>query len=105
MLLKINNLIQNDGNADYKGLDIKKIVRGTQLYPAFENTAYFEYQGEVKTGVDIETVTLEAYEAVRQRIESERPISPEEEIARLRQEDLNNKEAIAELYLMTMGGM
>ena len=28
-----------------------------------------------------------------------------EELANLKQEDLNNKEAIAELYMMTMGGI
>ncbi len=29
----------------------------------------------------------------------------QEELALLKQEDLNNKEAIAELYMMTMGGI
>lgn len=104
-LVKINELVQNHGMCDYKGLDVQKIVTGTQLYPSFENAAYFEYDGDVITSGDIEEITPEVYEAVKRRMEEERPISPELEIERLKQEDLNNKEAIAELYLMTMGGM
>lgn len=32
------------------------------------------------------------------------PVSKDEQIEKLKQEDLNNKEAIAELYMLSMGG-
>jgi hypothetical protein len=94
MLIKVNNLIQNDGRCDYKGLNLSLIVSGTQLYPSFENTAYFEYEGEVKIGGDIETVTPEAYETVKLQIEAEMPISPEEELSQLKQQVVAQQSAI-----------
>lgn len=33
-----------------------------------------------------------------------KPVSKDDEIEKLKQEDLNNKEAIAELYMLSMGG-
>ncbi|MFO1444069.1 hypothetical protein KDN24_12825 [Bacillus sp. Bva_UNVM-123] len=94
MLIKVNNLIQKDGYADYKGLDTKKIVGGSQLYPLNENAAYFEYQGEVNIGGDVETVTPEAYETVKLQIEEETPVSPEEELAQLKQQVIAQQSAI-----------
>lgn len=35
----------------------------------------------------------------------DRPLTPNEELEKLKTEDLNNKEAIAELYIMSMGGV
>ena len=34
-----------------------------------------------------------------------KPVSRDDEIEKLKQEDLNNKEAIAELYMLSMGGL
>ena len=104
-LIKISNLLQINGQPDYKGLDLEKIVPGTQLYPDYDNVAYFEYDGEVAEGGDVRIVTRATYDEHKNRITNQpRPMTPEDEIAKLKQEDLNNKEAIAELYLLSMGG-
>ena len=103
-IVKVNNLITN-GIADYRGLDLSRIVSGSQLYPDYDNVAYFFYDGDVSEGGDVSFVTQATYDEHKKRIENKpRPITPEEKILKLEQEDLNNKEAIAELYLLSMGG-
>lgn len=59
--LKINNLIQLGGSADYKGLNIDLIVGGTQIYflENGRNEAYFQYNGEPVNHTDLEVITEE----------------------------------------------
>ena len=48
--------------------------------------------------------TQEVYYVYEYYVPSQEDLQ-KEELAHLKQEDLNNKEAIAELYMMTMGGI
>ena len=62
--LKITNLIQEDGAADYKGLDLKQIKPGTQIYPEYENTAYLGYKGDPVEHTDITPLSETEYHEV-----------------------------------------
>lgn len=82
-IIKVNNLIQSNGVADYKGLDLAKIVAGSQLYPHDSNVAYFEYEDEtVVSEGDIQTVTLATYETNKLKHEEflKTIVSPKEKV-------------------------
>lgn len=76
IFVKINNLDSN-GRIDYKGLDIEKIIPGTQVYPNSENVAYFGYDGALKSVGDIQVITEQEYLAFRQD-ELSKPAPPSE---------------------------
>lgn len=99
MYLKVNNLIQLGGNADYKGLDINLIVGGTQLYflDNGKNEAYFMYKGDAVDHFDLEVITEEQYQAAKREYEESMPVtvSPEEEIQYLKNE---NEQLFRELF-------
>jgi len=105
MYIKINNLIQKNGVADYKGLDLNLIIPGTQIYPATENTAYFYYNGEKNENADVLGITESEYMAKKSEDESNLSISAEEEIKLLKQENLSIKQSMAELAELILGGM
>lgn len=103
MYIKISKLFNSNGEADYKGLDIKNIKRGSQIYPEGENTAYFEYDGEVIEGNDIQIISLAIYDEHKTRIANQpKPITQEAEIAQLKQSQVEQDELIMSLLL---GGM
>jgi hypothetical protein len=79
VVLKINNLIQPNGLADYKGLDIDKFVE-PPLYPHDENVCYAIYDGTLVNHEDVIVIDLDTYNAVKEHIEKTRPKSPEEQI-------------------------
>lgn len=83
MILKINNLRQQDGKSDYKGLDIDLIEPGTQLYPTKENTAYFKYNGFKNQNSDVIEITESEYIAKKNEIESTLPIPIDERVSTL----------------------
>lgn len=99
VFVKIVNLIQEFGNADYRGLNIKSIVAGSSLYIREldgSTTAYFAYQGEIVNHPDVTEITEEEYHTIyeeemeRIRREQEEKPSPEQEIQQL-------KKSLAEL--------
>lgn len=100
MYIKINNLIQKNGVADYKGLDLNNIVCGTQLYPS-DNKAYFVYDmelnAEIISMVDVEVISESQYLEVKNEIEKESPISLEEEIKQLKEQNTILENAILDL--------
>lgn len=102
-IIEVKNLIQASGTADYKGLDIDNIVSGTQLYPDYDNVAYFHYDGEAVDHADVSVITPATYAEHKQRIDNKpQPLTPEEGLLKLR-EDMNT--AIMELSMaMAMGG-
>lgn len=78
-IVKISNLIQPNGRADYKGLDLEKIVAGSQLYPN-DNTAYFFYTGDVIEHPDVLVISEDEYNAKKVEIESNLPLSIDERL-------------------------
>ncbi|AEH46799.1 hypothetical protein [Parageobacillus thermoglucosidasius] len=78
-IVKVSNLIQPNGTTDYKGLDLEKIVPGSQLYPD-DNTAYFFYTGNVVEHVDVTVITEEEYNAKKKEIKSKAPLSYDERL-------------------------
>lgn len=68
MYIKISNLMNTDGKADYKGLDLNLIVAGSQIYPN-DNTAYLKYNGTAATDNDITELTESDYLAKKNEIE------------------------------------
>jgi len=78
--IKINNLFQPDGMCDYKGLDIDKIVAGTQLYPNDENACYFQFNGSVVSHKDVKVISLTDYQTAYEKMvdSSSQPQEPTE---------------------------
>lgn len=108
MFIKINQLIDSQGRADYKGLDINHIVAGTQVYPPDENVAYFEYDGASVTHPDIKVLTSDEYHAiVKTENERPRPLTPDElqrqEIETLKKQQALMQAAIDDMLMMGGG--
>lgn len=82
--IKISNFIQHDGKADYKGLDLKKNVSGSQIYPENENVAYLIYNGDLVQHGDIEVITETEYQQALDTHDN--IVTPEERIEQLENE-------------------
>jgi hypothetical protein len=82
-IIKITNLIQQNGQADYKGLNLDTIVKGSQLYPENENVAYVKYVGAIPIHSDVSEIAQAEYDSIKQSIENSRPPSLEERIKTL----------------------
>jgi len=83
-IVKVFNLVQDNGHVDYKGLDLNKIVGGTQLYPNYDNVAYFMYDGDVTETTGIQIVTQATYDEHKNRIANEpKPLSDSDRIKML----------------------
>lgn len=101
-IVKVSNLIINNV-ADYKGLDLNKIVGGTQLYPDYDNVAYFFYDGDVIESTYLEIVTEATYIEHKKRIDSApKPITQEQQIANLKSDLTATQEAVD---FLLMGGI
>lgn len=70
IIVKITNLSQPNGKADYKGLDTALIVGGTQVYPTTDNVAYFFYDGEATLSAECEIISREVYDAEKLAFEN-----------------------------------
>jgi hypothetical protein len=102
MFVQINNLINERGQADYKGFDISKNVPGSQLYALENGDNYCVLETTEEVAPDHPDVTIlsaEEYEQKRDEIISKTPpvTDPLED---LRQENAELKQAIAELTMM-----
>ena len=88
-ILKVNNLIQISGAADYKGLNLNKIVTGTQIYPPTDNSAYFYYEGDYAPLKDIQEVDEVTYQQVIEEMSNRTgdTVSSEQEIELLKQKN------------------
>ena len=97
-IIKVSNLFTN-GKADYKGLDLDKIVGGTQLYPKDDNVAYFYYEGDVTGNEEITIIDQAMYEEKKQSIvdEASNTMTTEKEIEQLKQQ--NKELSLATLEL------
>lgn len=97
-IIKITNLL-NNGTADYKGLNLANIQAGSQIYPETENTAYFNYAGELIEHPEISIITQEVYDAARQAVLENMPMSDAERIAQL------EADVATANYALMMGGL
>jgi hypothetical protein len=98
MYIKICNLIQSDGYADYKGLDISKIVSGSQIYPSDENVAYFQYISEesMPDNPDIVIIDDITYKAI---LEEKLSNDYNRGIEDLKKKDVDLQQAVDDLTL------
>lgn len=71
--VKVSNLFTSRGNADYKGLDLDKIVPNTQLYPEGENYCIVGYDGDLPANADLAEVTETDHTALKDQINSTNP--------------------------------
>ncbi|MGG6309777.1 hypothetical protein [Paenibacillus macerans] len=102
MFIKINNFIQLDGKADYKGMDISKNVPGSQVYAIENGDNYCVLETTKETAPehqDLIVLTAQEYGRERDEIISKMAPAPDP-IAELRQENAELKQAIAELTMM-----
>lgn len=101
-IIKINNLQNELGRLDYKGIDISKNVAGSQIYLDNNHTVYLKTQSDIPDDVDILIVSEAEYNTVLKK-HSEETVNGLTEIEILEQ-DMNN--AIMELtMLISMGGI
>lgn len=69
IIVKVTNYIKENGQCDYKGLDLSKIVGGTQLYP--NNTeCYFYYGGQPLNHPDITVIDETTYNQIKESMNS-----------------------------------
>lgn len=103
---KVLNLFDLQGHAQYKGLDLSKIVAGSQIYPIDENVAYLKYVGEDVIDDDLELLTDDEYNAIKEKEDSSRPKSPIEELT-LQNEELQRKQDLMQAAIddLIFGGM
>lgn len=81
--IKISNLINTQGVADYKGLDLTKIITGSQIYPDNENVAYIIYEGEIPSHQDLVEISQSEYEEIKESNRHVPPISIEDRLTAL----------------------
>lgn len=81
--IKISNLINTQGVADYKGLDLTKIITGSQIYPDNENVAYFKYDGEPIEHPDITVIDETTYNNVKNSLNKPPQLSLENRVSAL----------------------
>lgn len=81
-IIKINNLIKSNGEADYKGLDINKFIAGKQLYSSNfikNNTCMvITLEEDIPTHKDVKIVTEEEYNLFKEEIKQNSPKTEEE---------------------------
>lgn len=93
--IKVLNLRQEDGVYDYKGLDLKKVVPQSQVYPGDENVCYFAFRGDLTDSPDVQEITEQQYLDAKAAAESEKQAN--DPITQLQQE-------VADLWYMIMIG-
>ena len=64
---QISKLVQSNGTADYKGLDISLFIAGSQVYD-FSNNLCLVQSNEEKSGTDITVLTEAEYLAAKDTI-------------------------------------
>ncbi len=104
MYIKISNLIQSDGNADYKTLNLDFIVPGSQIYPTNENVAYVEYNKTFEVHDELSEVTKEEFYAVRESLNTHQELTFDERLAIQGQRIQEQEQAIMELTALISGG-
>lgn len=79
-MLQINNLIDSNGTANYKTLNIERIIGGTQLYDLKTNKAYFDYEGDFLPHPDILEISVDEYESIKNTLNKVNGLTIEERL-------------------------
>lgn len=106
MFVKINHLLNERGQADYKGLDISMNVPGSQIYALIDGNNYCVLEtGETILPDHPDLIELDhlTYEQEREEILS-KITPPTDPVEELKKENAELKQAIADLT-MTMATM
>lgn len=101
IFIKVNKLVSNYGTYDYKGLDLSKVVPGSQVYPFdLESNNYcVMIVRETVVHDDIDVLSEDMYLQLKAKIEKDYPVVEDEQskIEQLEQENYELKMATAEL--------
>jgi hypothetical protein len=82
VIVKVSNYIKENGQCDYKGLDLSKIVAGSQLYPN-QTECYFYYDGDPVDHTDITVIDEATYNNVKNTLHNATLPSLEERVSAL----------------------
>lgn len=85
MYFKILNLLKENGNADYKTLDILKIVIGSQVYDNSNNIAYIEYNESYSPHSDLVEITQSDYDNAKIALLAQEGLTLEERVMSVEQ--------------------
>ncbi|WP_373845539.1 hypothetical protein [Clostridium sp.] len=81
--IKINNFYNQFGQPDYKGLDLKQILAGSQLYPTGVTYCVVATNEELATlPTDIEELTADQYNT--EKANMPKPADPQNDIDTLK---------------------
>ena len=98
LFIKVSNIKTIFGSVDYKGLDLNKIVAGSQVYVDDFSSAYLATtEGSLPENVNIEIIEESEYLSVREAQHSEIQ-SEKDRLKQLEQDSLTALIAISELY-------
>lgn len=102
-IVKIKNLLKEDGVADYKGLDISMNVPGLQLYSKDLQNAYIvTNQEEIPENDDLTEITQGEYDAFKQSLLGEQENSGPTVEERLAASEAKNDELTQAVADLTM---
>lgn len=111
MYYKIKNLIQPNGNADYKGLNVNLFIPGKQVYDLQSNECAVETTEELFEHEDVQQITIEEYFAFKDRAEDKEQSNLYDEVQILKAENAELREyideheaALIEVVNMIIGG-
>lgn len=97
--VKVSNVFTSQGNADYKGLDLDKIVPGTQLYPQGANYCIVGYEGDLPMNTDLVEVTETDHTTLMDQIKNNQPLSLSDQLAKANDQITLMQKALDSLIL------
>ncbi|MEG0693882.1 MAG: hypothetical protein RR444_12470 [Oscillospiraceae bacterium] len=101
MFVKISNIIQGGGTVDYKGIDTKLFIPGTQVYDFDNNFCIVETKSaDILDNTDLKEITEEEYNSTKDKINTNNLIvSPENRIKMLEQSQLEQDDLFMSILL------
>ncbi|RXM79258.1 hypothetical protein DP144_00135 [Clostridium tetani] len=111
MFLKINNLINETKEADYKGISLNNIIPFSQVYDFDKNFCILRVNIPNTEGhPDIEEISKDDYAKIKKEINQFKKIEEESnpnQIEKLQKENEELKQAVAELsvQISNLGGI
>ncbi|MGX2959373.1 hypothetical protein JNUCC23_08900 [Peribacillus sp. JNUCC 23] len=99
MIIRISNILRNDGSIDYKGLNTTNFVRGSQVYILDEAICAVNYDGDIIENNDIVVIDQMEYDALKAKdtAEKENNELPETELQKIKVKQELMQKAIDDL--------